>query len=71
VLREDFVSESDVDVLVRFDPGVVWSLLDLMTMRSELLTLLDRQVDLVEQAGLRNPFRRAAIILSKQVVYAP
>jgi predicted nucleotidyltransferase len=70
VLREDFDSESDVDVLVQFDPGVVWSLLDLMTMRSELLTLLGRQVDLVEQAGLRNPFRRAAIILSKQVVYA-
>jgi predicted nucleotidyltransferase len=70
VLREDFDTESDVDVLVQFEPGVDWSLLDLMTMQSELSTLVGRHVDLVEQAGLRNPFRRAAIIQSKQVVYA-
>jgi hypothetical protein len=55
---------------VQFDPGIDWSLLDLMTMEFELSTLLDRHVDLVEPAGLRNPFRRAAIIQSKQVVYA-
>jgi predicted nucleotidyltransferase len=70
VLREDFDTESDVDVLVQFDPGVEWSLLDLMTMQSELSILVGRHVDLVEQAGLRNPFRRAAIIQSKHVVYA-
>jgi uncharacterized protein len=70
VLRDDFDTESDVDVLVQFDPAVEWSLLDLMTMQSELSTLLGRHVDLVEQAGLRNPFRRAAIIQSKHVVYA-
>jgi predicted nucleotidyltransferase len=70
VLREDFDADSDVDVLVQFAPVVDWSLLDLMTMQSELSTLLGRHVDLVEQAGLRNPFRRAAIIQSKHVVYA-
>jgi predicted nucleotidyltransferase len=41
-----------------------------MTMQFELSTLVGRHVDLVEQAGLRNPFRRAAIIQSKHVVYA-
>ena len=56
VLREDFDTDSDVDVLVQFDPVVDWSLLDLMTMQSELSTLLGRHVDLVEQAGLRNRF---------------
>ena len=70
VLREDFDTESDVDVLVQFAPVVDWSLLDLITMQSELSTLVGRHVDLVEQAGLRNPFRRAAIIQSKHVVYA-
>jgi predicted nucleotidyltransferase len=48
VLREDFSPESDVDVLVTFDPEATWSLWDLMRMREELESLLGRKVDLVE-----------------------
>ena len=70
VLREDFEPDSDVDVLVRFEPSVEWSLLDLMTMRSELSALLGRPVDLVEEAGLLTPYRCAAIVTSKRAVYA-
>ena len=70
VLRNDFGSGSDVDVVVTFEPGERWSLLDLTNMREQLSGLFGRPVDLVEEAALRNPYRRAAIHRSKQVVYA-
>jgi uncharacterized protein len=70
VLREDFRPDSDVDVLVRFAPDAPWSAFDLVTMRDELAALVGREVDLVEQDALRNPFRRAAILRDKRVIYA-
>jgi len=70
VMREDFRPDSDVDVLVTFTAGAGWSLLDLVTMQDELSTLLGRPVDLVEEAALRNPYRRSAIKSSKHVLYA-
>lgn len=70
VLRDDFRPDSDVDVLVTFEPDGEWSLLDLVTMKQELESLLGRRVDLVEEAALRNPFRRSAIQQSKHQVYA-
>lgn len=70
VLREDFGRDSDVDVLVSFESGAAWSLLDLVTMQEELSAIVGRPVDLIEEAALRNPFRRSAIVSSKQVVYA-
>jgi hypothetical protein len=69
-LRDDFGPGSDVDVLVSFEPGADWSLLDLVGMRDELAALVGRDVDLVEQEALKNPFRRAAILKSKRVLYA-
>lgn len=39
-------------------------------MRQELRDLLGREVDLVEQKGLRNPFLQQAILATKQVIYA-
>ena len=70
VLRDDFGPDSDLDVLVSFEAGADWSLLDLVTMQRELAALTGRDVDLVEQEALRNPYRRAAILRSKQVLYA-
>jgi predicted nucleotidyltransferase len=70
VMREDFRPESDIDVLVRFTPDADWSLLDLVTMQDALSALLGRPVDLVEEAALRNPYRRFAIRRSKHVLYA-
>ncbi len=69
-LRDDFGADSDVDVLVSFEPRADWSLLDLVVMKEELSALLGRDVDLVEQEALRNPYRRAAILNSKRVLYA-
>jgi hypothetical protein len=69
-LRDDFRPDSDVDVLVSFDPGADWSLLDLVSMQEELAALAGRGVDLVEREALRNPYRRAAILTSTRVLYA-
>jgi predicted nucleotidyltransferase len=70
VLREDFGPESDVDVLVSFDPDIPWSLFDWIDMIDELKEIFGREVDLVEASGLRNPFRRREILENRQVVYA-
>ena len=70
VLRDDFSLESDVDVLVTFDPEAHRSLFDLVEMRDELETLVGRRVDLVSRGGLRNPFRRREILSTREVLYA-
>jgi len=70
VLRDDFRSDSDVDVLVSFTEDAHISLFDLAQMQIELEALFDRPVDLVEKAGLRNPYRRDEILKTAQVVYA-
>jgi uncharacterized protein len=69
-LRDDYRADSDVDVLVSFGSGADWSLMDLVAMRDELTALIGRDVDLVEQEALKNPYRRAAILKSKRVLYA-
>ena len=70
VLRDDFSDESDVDVLVRFTPQAGHSLLDIIRIKQELQDLLKRDVDLVEDQGLRNPFRRRSILSTREIVYA-
>ena len=70
VVHGDFGPESDVDVLVSFAPHAGWSLLDLADMAEELGRLFGREVDLVEKEALRNPFRRHAILTTREVVYA-
>jgi len=69
-VRDDFGPESDVDVLVRFEPRAGWSLFDFVTMQDELEALFGRPVHLVEAEGLRNPFRREEILRTREVVYA-
>jgi predicted nucleotidyltransferase len=70
VLRDDFGPDSDVDVLVSFDPESAWDLFDLVDMRDELMSLFGRPVDLVEKEGLRNPFRQRTILRTREVIYA-
>jgi uncharacterized protein len=70
VLREDFKPESDVDVLVSFEPDIPWSLFDWLDMIDELKEIFGRDVDMVEKSGLRNPFRRHQILSNRKVIYA-
>jgi uncharacterized protein len=69
-VRDDFRPESDVDVLVTFEPDAPWTLWDLSRMRMELEEIFGREVDLVEKKALRNPFRRQAILANQRVIYA-
>ncbi len=69
VLRDDFRPDSDVDVLVSFEPDAPWDLFHLVEMRDELIALFGRDVDLVEKEGLRNPFRRRTILDTREVIY--
>ena len=70
VLREDFRPDSDVDVLVTFEPDAGWSYWDWPDMVGELEKIFGREIDLVPKGGLRNPFRRHEILTTREVVYA-
>ncbi|MEI6429248.1 MAG: nucleotidyltransferase family protein [Pseudanabaena sp. ELA607] len=70
VLRDDFRADSDIDVLVTLNPDKKWSLFDLMDIQSELELMFGRSVDLVEKRSLKNPFRKAEIMRTHQVIYA-
>ncbi len=72
VLRDDFESKSDVDMLVSFHPEARHTLFDMVRMQAELKGILGRDVDLVSRQGVersRNYLRRNAIIGSAEVVY--
>ncbi len=71
VLRDDFTSESDVDVLVEFEPGKTPGL-QFITMQDELSEIYGRRVDLHTFRGVEsNPNRllRKDILTSVEVVY--
>lgn len=72
VLREDFGPESDIDVLVTFDPEVKHSVADLERMKDELSEVFGRKVDLVERRVVEqspNYIRRRQILDSAEVLY--
>lgn len=70
VLREDFGPDSDVDVLVSFAPEGKITFDNRVQMVEELERLFGRKVDLVVKKNLRNPFRRHAILSSREILYA-
>ena len=71
VLREDFNPNSDVDILIDFEPGVdeTLTLMDLAGMQIELSEMLQRNVDLVLRDGLK-PLLKDEILVHREVVYA-
>jgi predicted nucleotidyltransferase/uncharacterized protein with HEPN domain len=68
VLREDFGPESDVDVLVEYEPGLRLSLLDLAAHQQELSELIGRQVDLREPEELSR-YIRQRVLDGAEVLY--
>jgi hypothetical protein len=70
VKPEEFRDDSDVDVLVAFDPDAPWSLLDVVRMKHELEDMFGRDVDLVERDMVTNPYRRRTIFTNRKIVYA-
>ncbi|MDZ7315242.1 MAG: nucleotidyltransferase family protein [candidate division KSB1 bacterium] len=69
-LREDFRPDSDVDVLVEFEPDRIPTLFDLAGMEQELSSLLNgRKVDLRTPGDLSRYFRRQ-VMEEAEVQYA-
>ena len=69
VLGSDFGSDSDVDVLVAFEPDAQVGFLMLSRMQRELSQILSHSVDLVPETGLKSLIRDE-VISNSQVIYA-
>jgi uncharacterized protein len=73
VLRDDFRSDSDIDVMVQFHPDAHPTFSNLDQMETELKTIFHRDIDLITRQGIetsRNYLRRQEILSSAQVIYA-
>jgi hypothetical protein len=69
ILREDFGPNSDIDILVEFEPGREPGLLGLARMERELAQLLGKEVDLRTPEDLSDRFR-SRVMQSADVQYA-
>lgn len=71
VLRDDFGPDSDIDVLIEFEPGAdeTLTLMDLAGMQLDLSALLQRDVDLVLRDGLK-PLIKDNVLNSLEIIYA-
>ena len=67
--RGDAREDSDADVLVRFLPDTSRTFADRVAIESELREIFGREVDLVEEELVVNPFRRHNILLDKKVLF--
>ncbi len=73
VLRDDFRPDSDIDVMVRFEKDVPWSLLDIVRAERELGEMLGRRVDLSEREAIEaseNYIFRQHALSNTAVIYA-
>jgi len=68
VLREDFGPESDIDVLVEFEPGTNVGLITLAGMEIELGQILGYKVEIHTLKGL-NPHFRDEVLDQAEVQY--
>ncbi len=69
VLRKDFAPDSDVDVLVDFQPGHAVGYLAIAGIERELSELMGRKVDL-RTPGELSPYFRDEVVRSAVVQYA-
>ena len=62
-------SDSDIDLLVEFEPDAQVGFITLSRMQRELSGLMHRKVDLVPKGGLK-PILRQEILSAAKVLYA-
>lgn len=68
VLREDFGEDSDVDVLVEFEPEARVTYLDLAGIQIELEDMIGREVDLLTPSAISKYFRQK-VLDTAQIIY--
>ena len=69
VLNDDYRPDSDVDVLVTFEPNARIGFLALSAIARELSEIFHRKVDLVPKSSLK-PLIRDEVIAQAEVLYA-
>jgi predicted nucleotidyltransferase len=72
ILRDDFNPDSDIDIIVTFNPDITMSLLQFVDLEYQLQDLFKRPVDLVEKTTVEKDFnwiRRQEILNNYQVIY--
>ena len=69
VIRDDFRPESDVDVLVEFEPGYAAGFV-FFQMRRELTAMLGREVDMHTAASLSPYFRQEVLDEAEEIYVA-
>lgn len=73
VLRDDFQSDSDIDVLLTFSPNAHRSLSETLQMRDELESIFNRKVDMIVKTAIQrseNWLRKKNILESAKTIYA-
>jgi predicted nucleotidyltransferase len=66
-LRDGFRADSDIDLLVEFDPEVTFGLFTFFDLRDELADVIGRPVDLVSKRGLHWVIRDSALESSRKI----
>jgi predicted nucleotidyltransferase len=70
VLTDNFSLESDIDFVVDFYENDPFKYTDLyFQLKEKLEQIFKRQIDLIEERGIKNPFFRKEIDESKVVIY--
>lgn len=70
VTREDFQDDSDIDFVVDFDEKDPLKYTDLyFQLKENLENLLKRQIDLVEERGIKNQFFKKELAETKILIY--
>jgi len=68
VLRDDFTPESDVDVLVEFEPDTRIGLIGLARVENEISRMIGRKVDL-NTVGTLSPYFKDEVVENAEVAY--
>ena len=72
ILRDDFTSDSDIDMLVTYQADADRGLLQKMALKEDLEALVHRNVDIISKKAIqdsRNWIRRNNILNSAEVIY--
>ena len=70
ILTENFKKSSDIDLLVDFAGVDLYDYADnYFDFKTSLEKLLKRQIDLLEDKAVKNPYLRKSIDSSKQLIY--
>jgi uncharacterized protein len=68
-VRGEMRPESDIDIMVEFEPGVRVGLIQFESLAGELEALAGHRVDLVTKRGLK-PWIRPEVLQDARVIYA-